>query len=202
MQTVYAPKIKGQKRGYLSVYYGPVESAVVWKRPLRAPMVAGFVIYSQAVGTGFDRQKTAGLVFELTKHSWWWKIVGTTMSTRNKKSDPKPPVRRNSKLPPGTVLLSAPENPANDFKCVRCRWEWPSRKKGGLPARCPHCSSPAWNKARAVARRTGLACHCKHCGWDWVAVKTEGLPAICPRCRKYDWNDEPALPSAKPPGIK
>jgi DNA-directed RNA polymerase subunit RPC12/RpoP len=149
--------------------------------------------------------KTAAKVFRLTNSSWWWKIAVTTMNTKlgkPKKSEPNP-ARRNLKLPSGTVLLATPNDPGkNDYKCARCGWEWPARKKGSLPARCPHCFSPSWNKTRVKAAMNGPQCHCQFCGWDWTAVKNKGLPAQCPHCNRYDWNGKTALPSAKPPGLK
>ena len=151
----------------------------------------------------WSRTKGAGNEFVLT-NGWWLAESGsTTMNTklaRTKKSDPKPP-RRNLKLPPGTVLLGTPENPQNDFKCVRCSHEWTTRKDGSLPARCPHCFSPSWNKSRVKAAMNGPQCHCQHCGWNWTAVKNKGLPAQCPHCNRYDWC-KMGLPSAKPPGMK
>jgi predicted Zn-ribbon and HTH transcriptional regulator len=139
--------------------------------------------------------------FQLTAASWWWQIDSTTMNAKNKKLDGKP-ARQKLKLPPGVVLLAQPADPAKDFKCVRCLWEWPARKKGDLPARCPHCSSPSWNRARVLSRRTGMQCHCRHCHWSWTANKPNEIPAMCPHCRRYDWNEQPAaLPSIKPPGV-
>jgi DNA-directed RNA polymerase subunit RPC12/RpoP len=96
------------------------------------------------------------------------------MNTRNKKADPKP-ARQKLKLPSGTGLLAKPENPSKDFKCVRCSYEWITRKKGELPVRCPRCSSPSWNKTRMLARRV------------WSG-DNQGQPA--------------ALPSDKQPGMK
>lgn len=35
------------------------------------------------------------------------------------------------------------------FKCARCGWEWPPmRNRDVLPAVCPHCKSPYWDRAR------------------------------------------------------
>lgn len=123
------------------------------------------------------------------------------MNTKKKKAEPKP-ANRKLKLPPGTVLLARPDDPTKDFHCVRCGHEWAARKDDGLPERCPHCSSPYWNKARTLARRAGVRCQCRYCKHTWIADKPGQFPVNCPHCRRYDWNDDPALPSAKPPTKK
>jgi predicted Zn-ribbon and HTH transcriptional regulator len=64
-------------------------------------------------------------------------------------------------------------------------------KNDGMPARCPHCSSPSWNKNRTVSRNKGMKCHCRHCGWTWTAVKPDEPPVMCPHCRRYEWNEKP-----------
>ena len=34
------------------------------------------------------------------------------------------------------------------YVCSRCGHEWISRKPGNLPATCPKCRSPYWNRPR------------------------------------------------------
>ncbi len=132
----------------------------------------------------------------------------TTMSDKLKTSGPKKN-HRQIKLPPGTVLLLQPSDPTKTFKCTRCEgapdktgYEWTTRLLNKLPARCPHCSSPSWNKPRVKAQLGGPQFHCQYCNHDWQAQKNGEVPVVCPRCKRYNWNGKAGLPSAKPVGVK
>ena len=38
-------------------------------------------------------------------------------------------------------------------KCYRCGHEWVPNARGSVPARCPRCKTPYWNRARVVAAK-------------------------------------------------
>jgi hypothetical protein len=56
--------------------------------------------------------------------------------------------------------------------CLRCEHFWESRKKGGLPAQCPHCKSPYWNTPRQYQRVMRDAVRSAPAGAVSVSIQT------------------------------
>ncbi len=65
------------------------------------------------------------------------------------------------------------------LKCLRCGWEWATRRERD-PTRCAHCKSPLWNKER---RSNAEMCSCPACShqhfrkkrFDAVEVEKTGV---------------------------
>lgn len=70
------------------------------------------------------------------------------------------------------------------YTCSICDATWTSKKRSGLPQRCPRCKSKMWNKS---FKHT-----CVKCGYQWVSSSPS--PDRCPGCQTKKWrvnNSEP-----------
>ena len=86
--------------------------------------------------------------------------------------------------------------------CLRCGWgkkpgQWVARKKNGPPARCPNCSSPAWNKLPRETKKY----HCLRCHETFESFKIKEPPSRCPKCKSPAWQTAKKPKSIKPPGV-
>ena len=63
------------------------------------------------------------------------------------------------------------------YSCSVCEASWTSKKKSGLPQRCPRCKSKLWNKSYKHT--------CSKCGYGWVSASPS--PERCPGCQTKKW---------------
>ncbi len=74
------------------------------------------------------------------------------------------------------------------YSCSICEATWTSKKKSGLPQRCPRCKSKLWNKS---FRHT-----CSKCGYQWVSASPS--PDRCPGCQTKKWRQAVSEPQPVP----
>ena len=63
------------------------------------------------------------------------------------------------------------------YTCSVCEAVWTSKKRSGLPQRCPRCKSKLWNKS--------FKHNCIKCGYDWISASQS--PERCPKCQTKKW---------------
>lgn len=80
------------------------------------------------------------------------------------------------------IFNTALEKPS--YTCAVCEAEWTSKKKEGVPQRCPRCKSKLWN--------TCYKHHCCKCSYDWLSASPS--PDRCPKCQSKKWQDTRDVP--------
>lgn len=70
------------------------------------------------------------------------------------------------------------------YTCSVCDATWTSKKKSGLPQRCPRCKSKLWNKS--------FKHNCAKCNYSWVSASPS--PERCPGCQTKKWRKADAEP--------